>query len=196
MSLNHDDFQHRLRRLTKRQRTAFMAALCERLLPNYGLYADTSGEGDVVALRNILDLVWESLLVVDARIDFGRQAEKLSELQPPADDDSFGARRALETTMAIAATLDVLQGDAEEAVFEVSRVSQAGVIAFIELTESIDDEGSLADALRNHPLMDDEDRFQSAVLDAVEASSERNAIKALRRLGRNNGVSNLGLTLD
>lgn len=195
--MSSSGFNQRLRDLDTRQRQAFMAALCERLLPNYALYAENSLQGDVHGLRVTLDLVWEALSVRGARIDFERQAEKLAELEPPADDDSFGARRALEAVVALSALLDTLRGDAEEAVFEVSLASRGGVRAYIELTEGEDDETRLAALVREHPLMDDEQAFQAAVLDAVESHRlDRDILKALRRLGRNDGISNLGLSLS
>jgi len=193
-------FHQRLLDLSPRHQQAFMAALIERLLPNYVFYcqahyADTAGHGDPHGLRVILDLVWEQLAVREARIDFDRQAEKLAELEPPGDDDSFGARRALETVVALAALLDTLRGEAPEAVLEVSRVSKGGVRAFIELTEGEEDGQRLAALVREHPLMADENAFQDAVLEAVAAGPlDRDALKALRRLGRNEGVSNLGLS--
>ena len=190
-------FFQRLQGLEPRRQQAFMAALCERLLPNYALYAQTTGHGNPAGLRAILELVWERLSVREARIDFERQAEKLAELAPPEGDDSFGARRATEAVAALSALLDTLQGEAPEAVLEVSRASRGGVRAFIELTEGEEDGERLAALVREHPLMADENDFQDAVLEAVEAGPlDRDALKALRRLGRNGGVSNLGLSAD
>ena len=190
-------FFQRLQGLEPRRQQAFMAALCERLLPNYALYAQTAGQGNPAGLRAILDLVWERLAIAVARIDFERQAEKLAELAPPEDDDSFGARRATEVVAALSALLDTLQGEAPEAVLEVSRASRGGVRAFIELTEGEEDGERLAALVREHPLMADENDFQDAVLEAVEAGPlDRDALKALRRLGRNEGVSNLGLSAE
>lgn len=191
-------FKARLRQLNTRQQQAFMAAVCERLLPNYVLYAQMTEQGDTHGLRVILDLVWEALQVREARIDFARQAEKLAELEPPADDDSFGARRAVETVVALAALLDALRGDAPEAPLEVSQTSRNGVQAFIEMTEGHEEDDAERNAarLRAHPLMDEEYAFQETVLEAVEGELGRDALKALRRLGRNGGVSNLGLSLD
>lgn len=197
MPSTQDGFHSRLRQLEPRRRLAFMAALCERLVPNYALYAEHAEVGDSAALRSILALVWEHLLVKEARIDFDKQAEKLAELEPPADDDSFGARRALEAVMALSATLDTLRGEAPESIEEVSLASRGGVRAFIEMTEGEDDETRLAALVRQHPLMADENDFQDAVLEAVETPKlDRDALKQLRRLGRNEGVSNLGLSLD
>lgn len=86
-------FYQRLQLLPLPAQQAFMAALCERLLPNYALYEQTSGHGDGHTLRTVLNLVWERLSVPNASIDFARQAEKLAECEPPEGDESFGARR-------------------------------------------------------------------------------------------------------
>ncbi|MBN8412056.1 YjaG family protein [Halomonas cupida] len=189
-------FHQRLQALSLRQQQGFMAALTERMLPNYALYADTSGHGDISGMRVILDLVWEQLTVKDARIDFDRQAEKLAELEPPADDDSFGARRALDAVVALSAILDTMRGDAPDAVLEVSRVSRAAVRGFIELTEGEDDAERLVQMVKTHPLMEDENDFQVAALEEAEAEPSKKQMKVLKKLGRNGGVSNLGLTLD
>lgn len=191
-------FKTRLRQLSKRQQLAFMAVLCERLMPNYMLYAQMSGQGNTHGLRVILDLVWEALQIREARIDFERQAEKLAELEPPVEDDSFGARRAVETVMALSALLDALRSEAPEAALEVSQASRNGVQAFIEMTEGEeeDDAERLAQRVSAHPLMDDEYAFQAAALEAAEGELSRDALKMLRRLGHNEGSSNLGLRLD
>lgn len=189
-------FYQRLQALEPRRQQAFMAALCERLLPNYALYAQTADQGNPRALRAILDLVWERLSVKEAKIDFALQAEKLAELAPGEEDDSFGARRASEAVAALSALLDTLQGEAPEAVLEVSRASRGGVRAFIELTEGEEDGQRLAALVRDHPLMADENDFQDAALEAAEGPLGRDELKALRRLGRNDGFSNLGLSPD
>ncbi|XAW61291.1 YjaG family protein [Halomonas sp. Bachu 37] len=189
-------FYQRLQQLPPVAQQAFMAALCERLLPNYALYQEATGQGNYAGLRAVLDLVWEHLKVKNAKIDFEKQAEKLAECEPPAADDSFGARRALEAVVALAALLDTLQGEAPGAVLEVSRTSRGGVRAFIELTEGEDDAAALALLVRDHPLMEDENDFQDAVLEAVSQPLERETLKQVQRLGRNDGVSNLGLSLE
>lgn len=189
-------FNQRLYALEPQAQQAFMAALCERLVTNYALYAQTSGEGDVNALNSVLALVWERLQVRGARIDFDLQADKLAACQPPAEDDSFGARRAMETVAALSALLDTLRGGSQEAVVEVSRASRGGVQAFIAMIEGEEDSEALAAKVREHPLMADENGFQDAVLEAVEAPLDRDALKALRKLGRNEGFSNLGISLE
>ncbi|GAB2793869.1 YjaG family protein [Halomonas shantousis] len=198
MNRSRTGFNERLRQLDRRRQLAYMATLTQRLLPNYALYSQASGHGDAGALRGILDLVWETLLVSEARIDFARQAEKLALLEPPGDDDSFGARRAVETVMALSAILDALQSEVPDAPLDVSRVSGDGVRAFIEMTEGReeDDAEQTESRIRSHELMKDERDFQDTVLEMVEDELDRDTLKALRRLGRNEGVSNLGLSLE
>ena len=198
MTSSAGGFHARLEALPSRGRLAFMAALIERMWPNYALYAEMSGVGDPKVLRNVLDLAWEALAVKDAAIDFDKQAEKLAAQEPPESDGSFGARRAVEVVMAMAALLDAMRGEAPEAPRDVSRLSRDGVHAYIEMTDGAEDDDAerLAARVREHPLMDDEHGFQEAVLECVEAPLTRDALKALRRLGRNEGVSNLGLSAD
>jgi uncharacterized protein YjaG (DUF416 family) len=98
--------------------------------------------------------------------------------------------------VSVSALLDTLQGDSPEAVLDVSRTSRAGVRAFIELTEGEVDAQKLALIIRDHPLMDDENDFQDAVLEAVSEPLDKASLKEVRELGRNGGISNLGLSLD
>ncbi|GHB33213.1 YjaG family protein [Salinicola rhizosphaerae] len=195
MSQAGGGFNAQLRHLDTRQSIAFMAALTERLVPNYALYASMSGSGDPRVLNNVLDLVWERLKVKSAKIDFDKQAEKLAAAEPPEADDSFGARRATETIMALTTLLDTLRGDAPESVLDVSQVSRNGVRAFIEMTEGSEDAERLNALFREHELMQDERDFQTAVLEAIQEDPQLKHLDALRTLGRNQGISNLGLTL-
>ena len=78
----------------------------------------------------------------------------------------------------------------------MSRTSRAGVRAFIELTEGEVDAQALALIIRDHPLMADENDFQDAVLEAVSEPLTKAALKEIRLLGRNSGISNLGLSLE
>ncbi|WP_110685861.1 YjaG family protein [Salinicola aestuarinus] len=193
MASTQESFNVRLRKLDRRQAIAFMAATAERLVPNYVLYAHVNAVGDPAMLYNVIDLVWESLNVKSAKIDFDKQAEKLAAIEPLSEDDSFGARRATETIMAVTTLLDALRSEASESVIDVSRVSRNGVRAMIEMSEGTEDAEQLDALCREHPLMQDEHDFQDAVLEAVENGE---AMRDLRTLGRNGGVSNLGLTLD
>nr|WP_115855592.1 YjaG family protein [Kushneria indalinina] len=192
-------FEKRLRALSPRQALAFMASLSERLMPNYRLYAEIGATGDAHGVTSILALVWESLGVRDAKINFERQAEKLAACEPPEDDDSFGARIARDLTLALSACMDVLSGPAGEAPVDVSRLSIGGIERFIEMSagEAINDDVERETLIDDHALMSDERAFQLAVLERVETQTlDRAGLRELRELGKNEGVSNLGLTAE
>lgn len=192
-------FEKRLRALSSSQALAFMAALSERLMPNYRLYAELGDAGDTHGVTSILALVWESLGVRNASINFERQAEKLAACEPPDDDDSFGARIARDLTLALSACMDVFSGPAVEAPVDVSRLSIGGIERFIEMSagEAIGDDAERETLIDTHELMTDERAFQLAVLESVETQTlDRAGLRELRTLGRNEGVSNLGLTAE
>ncbi|WP_420843358.1 DUF416 family protein [Kushneria phosphatilytica] len=101
-------------------------------------------------------------------------------------------------TLALSACLDLLRGNAVGAPVEVSRISIGGVERYIDMVEGAQwtDEDAREAALAAHPLMADERAFQQAVLDEVNAGAlDRDRLKRLRQLGRNDGISNLGLSL-
>ena len=66
----------------------------------------------------------------------------------------------------------------------------------LQAGEGIEQE-ALEAMIREHPLMIDERDFQDAVLESVEAPQlSRDDWRALKQLGRNEDVSNLGLSLQ
>ncbi|MFC2558206.1 MAG: DUF416 family protein, partial [Haemophilus seminalis] len=73
----------RLENLESWQHLTFMAALCERMAPNFNLFCQMNNlEMEVKVYQNILNLVWEYLTVKDAKINFESQLEKLEEIIP------------------------------------------------------------------------------------------------------------------
>ncbi|WP_064121115.1 YjaG family protein [Halotalea alkalilenta] len=205
--MNDDDMarlETRLRNLPEREAIVFMAALTERLLHNYRLFHEVSGGGDRRRVDSAMALVWEALLVPAARIDFTLQGEKLAAIEAGLDDQlaesdvSFGAQMARDATLALSTCLEALAGQRPEGALELSRLSRHGVERFIELSEGeeIEDEEGLSALIDAHPLMADERDFQQEVLERLEAPLDAPALRALKRLGRNEGVSNIGLSLD
>lgn len=57
-SYDEAEFKNRLSRLDRARKTAFAAACAERLWPIFPRCAEASGEGDVAALRTVLDDAW------------------------------------------------------------------------------------------------------------------------------------------
>ena len=81
-----------------------MSCLCERMYPNYAVFCQQTGFGDGQIYRRILDLIWETLTVKDAKVHFDSQLEKLEEAIPSADDfDLYGVYPAIDACVALSA---------------------------------------------------------------------------------------------
>ncbi len=61
---------------------AFRARLCERMYPKYALFCQQTGFGDGQMYRRILDLIWETLTVKDAKVNVDSQLEIFDEAIP------------------------------------------------------------------------------------------------------------------
>lgn len=92
----------RLEKLESWQHVTFMACLCERMYPNYAMFCKQTEFGDGLLYRRILDLIWETLTVKDAKVNFDSQLEKLEEAIPAADDfDMYGVYPAIDACVAL-----------------------------------------------------------------------------------------------
>ena len=113
----------RLERLESWQHVTFMACLCERMYPNYAMFCQQTGFGDGQIYRRILDLIWETLTVKDAKVNFDSQLEKFEEAIPSADDfDLYGVYPAIDACVALSELVHSrLSGETLEHAVEVSK---------------------------------------------------------------------------
>lgn len=75
-----------LAKLNSWQHIAFMVCLCERMYPNYQLFCKQTSFLSPIRYRIILDLIWQSIVIKDSKIDFDNQLEKLESIIPVAHD--------------------------------------------------------------------------------------------------------------
>ncbi|WP_414502227.1 YjaG family protein [Zymobacter sp. IVIA_5232.4 C2] len=200
--MNEQQRESRIHALSERDAQAFMAALAERMLINLHFYVALSEleQKQVKRADNALGLVWEALMTPQAQIDFLLQEEKLAALEErlAEDEDSFGARMAGDALMALSTLLESMATDRKGGAVEVSRLSAHGVAQLVMMqSDEALAESEWQQRIDAHPLMADECDFQDGILDALyEAGTSREALKMLRRMGQNDGVSNLGLSLN
>ena len=125
----------RLENLESWQHLTFMAALCERMAPNFKLFCQMN-ELNVEAktYQNILYLLWEYLTVKDAKINFENQLEKLETIIPDVNDyESFGVVPALDACQALAEILHaIIAGETLERAVEMSLISLGTVTSLLE----------------------------------------------------------------
>ncbi|SUG50252.1 putative cytoplasmic protein [Salmonella enterica subsp. arizonae] len=115
----------------------FMACLCERMYPNYAMFCKQTEFGDGQIYRRILDLIWETLTVKDAKVNFDSQLEKFEEAIPAADDyDLYGVYPAIDACVALSELIHSrLSGETLEHAIEVSKTSIT-TVAMLEMTQT------------------------------------------------------------
>ncbi len=81
------------------------------------------------------DLIWETLTVKDAKVNFDSQLEKLEEAIPAADDfDMYGVYPAIDACVALSELIHSrLSGETLEHAIEVSKTSIT-TVAMLEMT--------------------------------------------------------------
>jgi len=182
------------------QRTAFSAALLERMLPNYQMFSQAAEFGDFALLRNQLDLLWQKLSAHKIKINVEAQLLKLEEQTPePQQFDFFGVFSALDTCMALMALLQGGQESGIEHIEQVSKLSQNSVGYYIELllTQNAVNEVILTDDdINKHPLMQWELATQQELYDFLRNQPEnKTTCLQLKALALSEGLSNLGIEI-
>ncbi|NIH12021.1 MAG: YjaG family protein [Serratia symbiotica] len=186
----------RLERLESWQHLAFMASLCERMYPNYQMFCQQTAFGDPAIYRRILDLVWETLVVKDAKVNFDSQLEKLEQAIPSVEDyDLYGVYPAIDACIALGELIHSrLSGETLEHAITISETS-IRTVAMLEMTqagrEMTDDE------LKVLPAIVKEWDIQWEIFRLLADCEERNLdlIKGLRYDLREAAISNIGVNL-
>ncbi|WP_341502364.1 YjaG family protein [Gallaecimonas sp. GXIMD4217] len=180
--------------LSHRGQRAFAAALAARMLPNFQLFAEVVELDNAAQLKASLDTAWEKLLDPKARIGFEKQLEKVAELEPdPAAYDMYGVYPALNAVLAVQAVLSGMMDKDENPALDVSRLSRGTVQDYLNALAGAE----LADeALDEEPLWQAERDFQETLLALLEGEPGKEEVRQARQLGRNEDISNIGISLS
>lgn len=187
----------RLEKLAGWQHLVFMSTLCERMYPNYALFCQQTKFANGAQYRQILDLVWESLIVKNAKINFDAQLEKFETAIPLADDyDLYGVYPAIDACVALGDLLHAcLSGDTLEYAIAVSQTSVATVatLEIIQSGQQMSDE-----QLNALPTVEQEWDIQWTIFRLLRNCEEQNItlIKGLRADLLQENVSNIGIFFE
>lgn len=197
-----------LNKLSHWQQVAFSAALLERMLPNYHMFAEHVEFGEFKVLRNQLDLIWQWLDKANrCKINYDAQIIKLEEQVPDPDAfDFLGVFPALDSAMALMSLLQGMQDLESDSLTNISKLSENSVSYYVELSlaEQIDqtspDEVEILitpKQITEHPLMQWEIATQNELFDFLSTASENKAscIKA-KAMVLEEGLSNLGIEIN
>lgn len=185
----------RLENLESWQHLTFMAALCERMAPNFKLFCQMNElSAEAKTYQNILNLVWEYLTIKDVKINFENQLEKLESIIPDVNDyDSFGVVPALDACQALAEILHaIIAGETLEKAVEISLISLGTIRALLETETGRD--WSESELKENEDIQTELD-VQWQVYRLLKECEKRDIelILALKNEIRTEGISNIGI---
>ena len=186
----------RLEKLESWQHLTFMASLCERMYPNYQMFCLQTGFGEPQIYRKILDLVWETLVIKDAKVNFDSQLEKLEEAIPSSDDyDIYGVYPAIDACIALGELIHSrLSGETLSHAVAISETS-IRTVAMLEMTQA--GKEMTDEELKVIPAVEEEWDIQWEIFRLLADCEERDLelIKGLRSDLREAAVSNIGINL-
>ncbi|HHF3533910.1 TPA: YjaG family protein [Haemophilus influenzae] len=185
----------RLENLDSWQHLTFMAALCERMAPNFKLFCQMNELSvEAKTYQNILNLVWEYLTIKDVKINFENQLEKLESIIPDVNDyESFGVVPALDACQALAEILHaIIAGETLERAVEMSLISLGTVTSLLETKTGRD--WSESELKENKDIQAELD-VQWQVYRLLKECEKRDIelILALKNEIRTEGISNIGI---
>lgn len=189
--------QLRLEKLEPWQQMTFMAALVERMYPNFALFCQQTEFTDPQQFRQLLDPIWEVLTVKNAKVDFELQLEKFEPLVPLAGDyDLYLVYPAIDACVALSTLLHCML-DKEGTLESALEISQQSVQTVVQLEQAQHGTDIDNDNQKSSEAVCEEWDVQWEIYRALREVEERDIdlIRGIRNEIRQDGVSNLGLSL-
>lgn len=186
----------RLEKLPGWKHLTFMACLCELMYPNYQRFCLHTEFADPAVYRRILDLLWETLLVKNAKINFNNQLEKFEEVIPSSCDyEIYAVHPAIYACVALSEAIhSQLTNETLKHAIAVSEVS----IRTVAMLEMINADKEMTDEeLEILPAIEEEWDFQWQIFRRLVDCEKRDLdlIKGLRSEVREVVMSNFGINL-
>lgn len=188
----------RLEKLSHRQLLLFMLCLCERMYPNFAFYCQQVDNSDHKTYKNMLNLIWELLIVKNAHIDFDKQLEKLEWLIPVVDEQSpYSIYPAIDACQALSELMHAYLSN-EYVEYAIS-ISQLSLKTIVEL-EQIQTNTTLSEEqLKTLPPILDELDIQWEIYRLIkkdQIDTKLDALKTLKNEFREEQISNIGVFLS
>lgn len=201
--MNKQKFLKSLQSLGGWRERAFILALAERAAPNAMLYfenCDTSELDGKPDLPAVFDAMWQSLILEPNEDAIVECLDKIVEWRTLTEDsESYGALPSADCLeLAEQALLSGINEEKKRA-FDASQLSLGTVTQFIEFSEGEGvDDNALIKLFDRHPLVEREFSFQAELNDMLRAATHPGSevIQSIRVLAQDEGLSNIGISLD
>lgn len=193
-----------LEQLSPLHRLAFVASICERLLPNYSAYVKENGHGNPIVLRNALDEAW---LVVQGNSANAEIISKLIEdceaLPPYEDDEETYKYEASMTVAAICYMLEACLKPTPQNIAQVVYMAEDIIFETMEVERDIANPGcsknmtfdEMEKDAANHPFWIKEAAKQNNDFQKLKEvkTLSKNFIESFRKLCISDGKSMIDL---
>ncbi len=198
--MNANQFLKAVSQLQGWRECAFLLTLAERAFPNYALFADAVGMKSGGKMRQLLDLAWGMLQKDASEAAIPQLLSKLETLSPNVDEyDAYGVYPAFDFCQLLEqALLNRLNPNKHRAT-EASQLATKTVMDFVEMSEGEGmDDDELIRMFEHHPLLKEDKLFQRDTVLALkrQRTPREDFIAELKAGAANDGVSNLGISLD
>ncbi|MDP4548782.1 MAG: YjaG family protein [Marinobacter sp.] len=198
--MNANQFLKAVSQLQGWRECAYLLALAERAFPNYALFADAVGMKSGGKMRQLLDLAWGTLQLDTSEAAIPQLLSKLETLSPNVDEfDAYGVYPAFDFCQLLEQALLNRLNPSKHRATDASQLATKTVMDFVEMSEGEGmDDDELIRLFDQHPLLKEDKVFQRDTVLALKRQRvpSEDFIEELRNDASNEGVSNLGISLD
>ncbi len=192
-------FIRRLEDLPDWKLTAVTTAIAEISWPNFALFSELVEFGDTDECRHCLNMLWDNIAGQQSAKNFERLLERLEPNVPDLDElDMFGAQLAHDAIISIICAVNcAMESDIEEAASALT-LSLSTIGKFIKHSEALELNGTeLQQYIEEHEMYLQQLDFIDEVFDSInKAKQNPDAMKRLKAIAKNNGISHIGIGLD
>ena len=177
-----DNLRRMLHSLPDWKRVVFMAACCERMLPNYQSFSSATGYGDASRLRQALDQVWHWIETNQLPRDVSLLVEECNQQAPnTAEFNSAYTSAALDAANSVAIALEALGDETEDRAIEVASLARDTVDLFVQQRNHLDPNSpSLERQIAEDSLMQTELQKQKQSLELLKDQVDQRLLTVAR----------------
>ena len=194
------NYLHQINALSQWQLTALATAVTERAWPNFALFAELAAFGEPARVRHYLNMLWDYTAALQSSKNFERLLESLDENTPAVEEfDMFGVQPALDFTVSLHCAIHCAMKSSPDETASALTLSLSTVGKLIKYTEAEELRGvELTQYIEGHELFEAQLGFIDELIQRLARQKQptKAFIKELRLFAANDGVSQLGISLD
>jgi uncharacterized protein YjaG (DUF416 family) len=190
--------KERLNQLDEKKQLVFGALCCERLLPNYVAFQQDTNSGNIMVVRQSLDIIWKFISNENiSKKDLETQIASCEAAAPNSSEfDSLYVTVAQDACFAVCCLLDCLMNMEVDKIAQTATYATDSVDLYVQEIENMKpDDPYLENKILSHPLMQRELLQQEEDLKSIESieSLTEQFLDLRRNSWKNNRKSNLNL---